>query len=150
MGSGCIAQPFLTSALDEGEWSASRPGRFTPRESAPCTHWIEGWVGPRVGLDAMEKRKFCHARNGTQVAQPVARRYTDWVIPTPLSLSLSLYIYIYIYTHTHTHTRGYTRSDNKVRELATVFLPWQQWIEISVWFDHVGILSLLLGSTEKV
>jgi hypothetical protein len=23
----------LTSALDEGEWSASRPGRFTPRES---------------------------------------------------------------------------------------------------------------------
>jgi hypothetical protein len=22
----------LTSALDEGEWSASRPGRFTPRE----------------------------------------------------------------------------------------------------------------------
>jgi hypothetical protein len=25
----------LTSALDGGEWSASRPGRFTPRERAP-------------------------------------------------------------------------------------------------------------------
>jgi len=24
----------LTSALEEGEWSASRPGRFTPRERA--------------------------------------------------------------------------------------------------------------------
>jgi hypothetical protein len=24
---------FLTSALDEWEWSASSPGRFTPRES---------------------------------------------------------------------------------------------------------------------
>jgi hypothetical protein len=35
----------LTSALDVGEWSASRPGRFTPRERAPGTHWIGGWVG---------------------------------------------------------------------------------------------------------
>jgi hypothetical protein len=30
----------LISALDGGEWSASRPGRFTPRERAPGTHWI--------------------------------------------------------------------------------------------------------------
>jgi hypothetical protein len=28
----------LTSALDGGEWSASRPDRFTPRERAPGTH----------------------------------------------------------------------------------------------------------------
>jgi len=28
----------LTSALDGGEWSASRPGRFIPRERAPDTH----------------------------------------------------------------------------------------------------------------
>jgi hypothetical protein len=27
-GSGGIAPPFLTSTLDGGEWSASRPGRF--------------------------------------------------------------------------------------------------------------------------
>jgi hypothetical protein len=33
----------------------------------------------------------------------------------------------------------YTRYDNKVRELATVCLPWQQWTEASVWFDDVGI-----------
>jgi hypothetical protein len=26
---------FLTSTLDEGKLSASRPGRFTPRERAP-------------------------------------------------------------------------------------------------------------------
>jgi hypothetical protein len=31
------------------------------------------------------------------------------------------------------------RSDNKVRELATVCLPWQQWTETSVWFYDVGI-----------
>jgi hypothetical protein len=46
----------LTSALDGGEWSASRPGRFTPRERAPGTRWIGGWVGPRAVLDAVVKR----------------------------------------------------------------------------------------------
>jgi len=44
----------LTSALDGGEWSASLPGRFTPRERAPCTHWIGGWVGPRTGLKEID------------------------------------------------------------------------------------------------
>jgi hypothetical protein len=33
---------FLISALDGGEWSASHPGRFTPGERAPGTHWIGG------------------------------------------------------------------------------------------------------------
>jgi hypothetical protein len=42
---------FLTSALAGGEWSASRPGRFTAWERALGTHWIGGWVDPRAGLD---------------------------------------------------------------------------------------------------
>jgi hypothetical protein len=49
---------FLTLALAEGEWSASRPGRFALGETAPSTHWIGGWVDPRAGLDNLEKRKF--------------------------------------------------------------------------------------------
>jgi hypothetical protein len=49
---------FLTSALAGGEWSASRPGRFTAEESAPGTHWIEGWAGLRPSPDDVEKRKF--------------------------------------------------------------------------------------------
>jgi hypothetical protein len=48
----------LTSALDVGERSASRPGRFTPRERAPGTHWIGGWVGSRAVLEAVVKRKI--------------------------------------------------------------------------------------------
>jgi hypothetical protein len=36
---------------------ASRPCRFTSGERAPGTHWIGGWVGPRAGLDDVEKRK---------------------------------------------------------------------------------------------
>jgi hypothetical protein len=46
----------FASALDGGEWSASRPDRFTPKERAPGTHWIGGWVGPRAILDAGVKR----------------------------------------------------------------------------------------------
>jgi len=41
----------LTLALDGSAWSASCPGRFTPRERAPGNHWIESWVGPRADLD---------------------------------------------------------------------------------------------------
>jgi hypothetical protein len=36
------------SVLDGGEWSASLPSHFTPRERAPGTHWIGGWLGPRA------------------------------------------------------------------------------------------------------
>jgi hypothetical protein len=49
---------FLTSALALGEWSTSRPGRFTPGKRSPGIHWIGGSVDPRAGLDNLEKRKF--------------------------------------------------------------------------------------------
>jgi hypothetical protein len=49
---------LLTSALVGREWSDSRPSHFTPGERAPCTDWTGGWVGPRHGLDDVEKRKL--------------------------------------------------------------------------------------------
>jgi hypothetical protein len=65
----------LASALDGGEWSASRPGRFTPREIAHGTHWIGGWVGPRAVLDAVMKRKIPSpgrkSKHRTPIVQPV-------------------------------------------------------------------------------
>jgi hypothetical protein len=77
----------LTSALDGGEWSASRLSRFTPRERAPGTHWIWGWVGPRAIPDAVMKRKIPSPRKEsnrrTPIVQPVAQRYTDWAITAP-------------------------------------------------------------------
>jgi hypothetical protein len=41
-GSGGIAPHIVTLALDGGDWSASRPGRFIPREKDRGTHWIRG------------------------------------------------------------------------------------------------------------
>jgi len=62
---------FLTSALDLGEWSASRHCRFTPRERTRGTDWIGGWVGPRVGLAAAANGIISvPAGNRTSVVQP--------------------------------------------------------------------------------
>jgi hypothetical protein len=66
---------FLTSALDGGEWSVSRPG-----ERTPGTHWKGGWVGPRAGLDTGARRKIlcpCWGLNlDRPIVQPVVRPYT--------------------------------------------------------------------------
>jgi hypothetical protein len=56
-GNGGIAPPFLTSALYGCEWSSSHTCPFTSRKEVPGTHWIGSWMGPRTGVDAMEKRK---------------------------------------------------------------------------------------------
>jgi len=31
---------------------------YTPRERAPVSHWIGGWLGPRDVLDVVVKRKI--------------------------------------------------------------------------------------------
>jgi hypothetical protein len=49
-----IVQAFLLSALDRDEGSASRPSCFIPGQ---VSVWIGGWLGPRVGLNDVEKVK---------------------------------------------------------------------------------------------
>jgi hypothetical protein len=56
-GSGGIAPLILDLSTRWGEWSTSYPSHFTPRERAPGTPWIGGWVDPKASLDAMMKRK---------------------------------------------------------------------------------------------
>jgi hypothetical protein len=52
MGSGGITPTLLS--LDGGEWLGSRPGRFTPKETAPDTNWIGGFAGPNNNLEAVK------------------------------------------------------------------------------------------------
>jgi hypothetical protein len=35
---------------------ASSSNRFTPGEGTSGTHWLEGWVGPRAGLNTMDEK----------------------------------------------------------------------------------------------
>jgi hypothetical protein len=95
-----ISTHSLTSALDGGEWSASRPGCFTPRERAPDTHLIEGWVSPRAVLDAVVKRKILSPRREsnprTLIVQPVLiiifRRYKSTVAKLINMIDTTVYI----------------------------------------------------------
>jgi hypothetical protein len=52
-----------------------------PKERAPSTNWIGGWVDPRAGLINTEMLKFL-TLPGLElrllVVQPIASRYTDY------------------------------------------------------------------------
>jgi hypothetical protein len=66
-----ISYSFLTSALEGGEWSASRPGRTLPPGKEPTgTHCTGGWVGPRAGLDAEVRGKILCLRRGSNPGRP--------------------------------------------------------------------------------
>jgi hypothetical protein len=45
---------FLTSTLDEGEWSTPRPGQLT-LQARPGTHCMGSWVGSTAVLDGHGK-----------------------------------------------------------------------------------------------
>jgi hypothetical protein len=79
----------LTSALDEAEWSASRLSRFTPG-----THWIEGWVGLRSGIDVVEKIKPCPCRD-SKPDHP-ARSPSLYQLSCPGSITIIIIIIIII------------------------------------------------------
>jgi hypothetical protein len=63
----------LTSALDWSKWSVSCPGRFTPRERAPGTHWIGSWVDPGAGLNVVVKRKIQRPCRYSNVRSPIRK-----------------------------------------------------------------------------
>jgi hypothetical protein len=69
---------IIDLALDGSEWTASRPGRFTPREIALSTHWIGSWVSPRADLNILEKRKILSLPGfKPYTLSPIAHHYTD-------------------------------------------------------------------------
>jgi hypothetical protein len=51
-------QTFLTSVLDGGDWSDSRPGRHIPKYRVLSIQSIRGWVGPAAGLGVVTERKY--------------------------------------------------------------------------------------------
>jgi hypothetical protein len=62
---------FLISALDGGEWSASRPGRALPPGNDPGINCTGGWVGLRAGLDTEVRGKILCLCRGSNPGRPV-------------------------------------------------------------------------------
>jgi hypothetical protein len=56
-------------ALDEGERLASQSWRFNLGETTPGTLCIDGWVGPRAGLDTDKKKYISPAEIRTKTPQ---------------------------------------------------------------------------------
>jgi hypothetical protein len=73
---------WLTSALDGGEWSASRPGRALAPWQGPPVHCTGGWVGPTAGMDTEARGKILSPLPGTEPRLPCrpARSQTLYVI----------------------------------------------------------------------
>jgi hypothetical protein len=62
---------FLTSALDGGEWSASRPGSTLPPGKGPSgTRCTGGWEGPRACLDTEVTGKILSPLPGIEPRSP--------------------------------------------------------------------------------
>jgi hypothetical protein len=69
---------FSTSALDEGEWSVSRPGRALPPGKGPPVPIVQeaGWDPEPVWTQRLEEKSFAPAGDRTPIAQSVVRHYT--------------------------------------------------------------------------
>jgi hypothetical protein len=73
---------FMTSALDGGEWSASRRGRTLPPWKGPPVPIVQeaGWVPEAVWTQILEEKSSCLCRESNldrPVVQSVVRHYTD-------------------------------------------------------------------------
>jgi hypothetical protein len=72
---------FLTSALEGGEWSASRPGRSLPPGKEPPVPIVQeaGWAPEPVWRQRSEEKYSASVGDLTPAAESVVRNYTDWV-----------------------------------------------------------------------
>jgi hypothetical protein len=76
---------FSTSALDRGEWSASRPGRALPRGKDP-QYPLDRRLGGPQSRSGHRGKILCPRRGSNPdrpVVQPVVRHYTAWATPAP-------------------------------------------------------------------
>jgi hypothetical protein len=81
---------FLISALDGGEWSASRPGRALRPGKGPSVPIRQeaGWAPEPVWTQGLEEKYSASVEDRTPVVQSVVRHYTDWATPAHITIAL--------------------------------------------------------------
>jgi hypothetical protein len=80
---------FLTSAVEGGEWPASRPGRTLPPGNEPPVPIVQeaGWAPEPVRTQGLEEKSSASVGGQTPAVQSVVRRYTDWATLAPIMAS---------------------------------------------------------------
>jgi hypothetical protein len=72
---------FITSSIDGGKWSASRPSRALALGKGPPVPILQeaGWTPEPVWTQRLEEKSFASAgyRTSIPVFQSVVRHYTD-------------------------------------------------------------------------
>lgn len=71
VGRGGTAPPNLATVINVGKCPSSRSFHFTPWGNSPNTYYIEGFVGPRAGLHAVEKINLSCLYRGSSPGRPV-------------------------------------------------------------------------------
>jgi hypothetical protein len=73
----------IASALEGGEWSASRPGRALPPDTEPPVPTVQeaGWAPEQVWMQRLEEKSSVGDR--TPAVQSVVRYCTDRATPAP-------------------------------------------------------------------
>jgi hypothetical protein len=61
----------MTSAVDGGEWSASRPGRLLPQMKRPLVPIVQeaGWASGLVWTQSLEEKLFAPAGDRISIAR---------------------------------------------------------------------------------
>jgi hypothetical protein len=74
---------LLTSALEGGEWSASRPGRALPPGKEPPVPTVQevGWAPEPVWTQRLEEKCSSSVGDRTPAVQSVVRHCTDYATP---------------------------------------------------------------------
>jgi hypothetical protein len=68
---GYSSDSCLTSALERVSGQRHAPNALTPGDWTPGTHWIEGWVGLRAGLETGASGKIHFLCWGSNPGRPV-------------------------------------------------------------------------------
>jgi hypothetical protein len=74
---------FTTSATDGWKVISLTPRPLPPRERAPGTNWIGGWVGPRVDVDVLEKSLTTPPQSKPGSPSPLSNHYIDYATSSP-------------------------------------------------------------------
>jgi hypothetical protein len=80
MGEWRCIPTILDLGTREGEWSASRLGRFIPGERVPCARWMVGLAPEPVWTLRRREKSLAPAGNVTPAPYPISRCYTDQAI----------------------------------------------------------------------
>jgi hypothetical protein len=90
---------FTSSALDRGEWSASRPGRALPPGKGPPVPIVQeaGWDPEPVWTQRLEEKSFASAGDRIRpLVHPVCSQTLYWMIYILFILYLQLKLLTYI------------------------------------------------------